>query len=168
MPFLATTKLTPPLTMQILLLSLNLRLSMPSTLPLPAISSRLPQWTPLYSVPSRTCLTTLLSFLNHLSLIGLLTMDIYITRAVCMYHLPLDPLYSTLSIPLPSLPSIIYPTFRRVFLTMTMAQWDHYISQSELPPHRSPSPIPIPAQALLPCPYLHNYRLLSRLTPLPP
>ena len=41
-------------------------------------------------------------------------------------------------------PAIIYPTFRRIFLTMTMAQRDHYISQSELPPHRSPSPIPVP------------------------
>ena len=42
-------------------------------------------------------------------------------------------------------PSIIYPTFRRVFLTMTMTQRDHYISQSELPHHQSPSPIPVPA-----------------------
>ena len=41
--------------------------------------------------------------------------------------------------------AIIYPTFRRIFLTMTMEQCDHYISQSELPPHRSPSPLPVPA-----------------------
>ena len=41
-------------------------------------------------------------------------------------------------------PAIIYPTFRRVFLSMTMEHQDHYISQSELPPHRSPSPIPVP------------------------
>ena len=41
-------------------------------------------------------------------------------------------------------PAVIYPTFRRIFLTMTMAQRDHYISQSELPPHQSPSPIPVP------------------------
>ena len=42
-------------------------------------------------------------------------------------------------------PAIIYPTFRRVFLTMNMEQHDHYISQSELPPHQSPSPLPVPA-----------------------
>ena len=42
-------------------------------------------------------------------------------------------------------PAIIYPTFRCIFLTMTMEQCDHYISQSELPPHWSPSPLPIPA-----------------------
>ena len=42
-------------------------------------------------------------------------------------------------------PAVIYPTFRRIFLTMTMEQQDHYLSQSELPPHRSPSPIPVPA-----------------------
>ena len=70
--------------------------SMPLTLPLPAISSRLPQLTLLYSAPSRTYPTTLLSFLNHLSLIGLLTMDIYIIKDACMCHLPLDPLCSTL------------------------------------------------------------------------
>ena len=42
-------------------------------------------------------------------------------------------------------PAIIYPTFRRIFLTMTMEQRNLYLAQSELPPHRSPSPIPIPA-----------------------
>ena len=41
-------------------------------------------------------------------------------------------------------PAIIYPTFRCIFLTMTMAQQDHYISQSELLPLRSPSLIPVP------------------------
>ena len=42
-------------------------------------------------------------------------------------------------------PAIIYRTFRCVFLTMTMTQRDHYIAQSELPPYRSPFPIPVPA-----------------------
>ena len=42
-------------------------------------------------------------------------------------------------------PAIIYPTFRCNFLTMTMEQRDHYIAQSELPPHRSPFPLPVPA-----------------------
>ena len=55
-------------------------------------------------------------------------------------------------------PSIIYPTFRRVFLTMTMAQRDLYIAQSELPPHWSPSPIPIPA------PHSPTTSLLARLS----
>ena len=54
-------------------------------------------------VQSRTCLTTPLS--SHVPhwLIGPSTMDIYIIRDACMFHLPLDPLYSTLSTPLPSL-----------------------------------------------------------------
>ena len=42
-------------------------------------------------------------------------------------------------------PTTIYPTFQHIFLTLTMKQQDHYITQSELPPHRSPSPLPIPA-----------------------
>ena len=41
-------------------------------------------------------------------------------------------------------PAIIHPTFRRIFLSMTMEHRDHYIAQSELPPHRTPSPIPVP------------------------
>ena len=41
-------------------------------------------------------------------------------------------------------PATIYPTFRRIFLTLTMEQWDSYLSQSELPPHCSPSPLPFP------------------------
>ena len=42
-------------------------------------------------------------------------------------------------------PAIIYPTFWCIFLTMTMEQRDHYISKSELPPHWSPSLLPVPA-----------------------
>ena len=42
-------------------------------------------------------------------------------------------------------PAVIYPTFRHVFLTITMEQCDRYISQSKLSLHRSPPPLPVPA-----------------------
>ena len=38
----------------------------------------------------------------------------------------------------------IYPTFRRVFLSMTMEERDHYLEQTELPAPVSPPPVPIP------------------------
>ena len=41
-------------------------------------------------------------------------------------------------------PATIYPIFRHVFLSMTMEHRDHYLTQSELPPLRTPSPIPVP------------------------
>ena len=43
------------------------------------------------------------------------------------------------------LPTIRYPAFQRIVLSMTMEQRDSYLSQSELPPHRSLSPLPVPA-----------------------
>ena len=42
-------------------------------------------------------------------------------------------------------PAIIYPTSWQVFLTMTKKQCDLYLTQSELPPYQSISPIPVPA-----------------------
>ena len=102
MPFSTTTKLTPPLTMPILLLSRNLQLSTLLISPLPVTSNRLPQQTPLYFAPSRTCLTTPpSSHVPHL-LTGLSTMDTYIIKDECIYHPLLGPLCSTPSIPLPS------------------------------------------------------------------
>ena len=50
-------------------------------------------------------------------------------------------------------PAIIYPTFQRIFLTMTMEQRDIYLTQFKLPPHRSPSPVPVPAPTS-PTPFL--------------
>jgi hypothetical protein len=38
-------------------------------------------------------------------------------------------------------PNIIYPTFRRVYLSMTMEEHDRYIKTSQLPNPRSPSPV---------------------------
>ena len=88
MPFLATTKLTPPLTMLIPLLSQNPWLSMLWISPLPITSNHLPQWTPLYFAPSRTCLMTLPSSHVPYSLTGLLTTDTYIIKNGCTYVPP--------------------------------------------------------------------------------
>ena len=83
-----TIKLTSPPTILTLLLSWNLQLSVLLTLPLPVTSNHLPQRTPLYFVPSRTCLMTPpFSHIPHL-LTGLLTMDTYIIRDACMYVPP--------------------------------------------------------------------------------
>ena len=55
-------------------------------------------------------------------------------------------------------PAILYPTFRQIFLTMTMEQHNLYLTQSELPPSWSPSPIPVPT------PISPNSSLLSQLS----
>ena len=99
MPSPAEIRLTPFLTMLTLLLCLYWQLSMPLISPLPVTSSPLPQMTPLYFVPSITCLTTLPS--SHIPplMTGPLIMDICITRGVCMFCLLHAPLCYTPSIP---------------------------------------------------------------------
>jgi hypothetical protein len=44
-------------------------------------------------------------------------------------------------------PRIIYPTFRCIYLSLTMEERDRYIEISQLPNSHSPSPIPVPPPA---------------------
>jgi hypothetical protein len=59
-------------------------------------------------------------------------------------------------------PHIIYPTFRRIYLSLTMEERDRYIETSQLPNPRSPSPIPV-----LP-PASSDTSLISHLSSPPP
>jgi hypothetical protein len=59
-------------------------------------------------------------------------------------------------------PAVIYPTFRRVYLSMTMEECDRYVETSQLPSPRSPSPIPVPP------PSNSAPSLISRLSSPPP
>jgi hypothetical protein len=59
-------------------------------------------------------------------------------------------------------PNVIYPTFCRVYLSMTMEEHDRYIETSQLPNPRSPSPVPVPP------PSNSTPSLISRLSSPPP
>jgi hypothetical protein len=59
-------------------------------------------------------------------------------------------------------PNIIYPTFRRIYLSMTMEERDRYIETFQLPNPCSPSPIPVPP------PSNSGPSLISRLSSPPP
>jgi hypothetical protein len=59
-------------------------------------------------------------------------------------------------------PAVIYPTFRRVYLSMTMEEHDRYVETSQLPNPRSRSPIPVPP------PSNSAPSLMSRLSSPPP
>jgi hypothetical protein len=57
-------------------------------------------------------------------------------------------------------PAVIYPTFRRIYLSMTMEERDRYIETSQLPNPRSPSPIPVPPPSN-PAPSLNESSIFS-------
>ena len=60
---------------------------------------------------------------------------------------------------------ILYPTFRRVFLSMTMEERNRYLKQTELPAPISPLPVPIPPPSET---ISSPSTLLSRLSSPPP